>query len=158
MQKGTKNITIMGLLANCSTDDARQLLKKYNYPNARNKSELEVQLAKLYKEADDKKQVEKDFAEIHPHKNFLKRYLTNDIPKPSIEVVAEKIVETPLTTSEEITSNCNGDTTCSCCKSSFDGSEKTNSHKLSENDKLIILGMFGIVSILALVIVSQKNK
>lgn len=158
MQKGNKKITIMGLLANCSTDDARLLLKKYGYPNAKNRAELELQLAKLYKEADDKKQVEKDFAEIHPHKNFIKRYLTTETPKESVEVVAEKIVEMPLTSSKESTSNCNGDTTCSCCQSSFDGSEKSNSLKFSENDKLIILGMFGIVSILALVIVSQKNK
>lgn len=156
MQKGNKKITIMGLLANCSTDDARKLLKKYGYPNARNKSELELQLANLYKDADDKKQVEEDFANIHPHKNFLKRYLIE--PKESIEVVAEKIVETPLTTIEEPTSNCNGDNSCSCCKSSFDGSEKSNSAKNTENDKLIVMGMFGIVSILALVIISQKNK
>lgn len=158
MQKGNKKITIMGLLANSSTDDARLLLKKYGYPNARNKAELELLLAKMYKDADDKKQVEKDFAEIHPHKNFLKRYLTTETPKESVEIVAEKIVETPLTTIEESTSNCNGDTTCSCCKSSFDGDQKSSSLKFSENDKLIILGMFGIVSILALVIVSQKNK
>jgi hypothetical protein len=158
MQKGNKKITIMGLLANGSTDDARLLLKKYGYPNARNKEELELTLAKIYKDADDKRKVEKDFAEIHPHKNFLKKYLTIEAPKPSMEIVAEKIVETPLTTIEESTSNCNGDTACSCCKSSFDGNQKSSSLKFSENDKLIILGMFGIVSILALVIVSQKNK
>jgi hypothetical protein len=103
------------------------------------------------------RQVEKDFAEIHPHKNFLKKYLTIEAPKPSMEIVAEKIVETPLTTIEESTSNCNGDTTCSCCKSSFDGTQKSSSLKFSENDKLIILGMFGIVSILALVLIT-KNK
>lgn len=156
MQKGNKKITIMGLLANSSTDDARLLLKKYGYPNARNKAELELLLAKMYKDADDKKQVEKDFAEIHPHKNFLKRYLTTETPKESVEIVAEKIVETPLTTIEESTSNCNGDTTCSCCKSSFDGDQKSSSLKFSENDKLIILGMFGIVSILALVMINKK--
>ena len=158
MQKRNQKITIMGLLANSSTDDARLLLKKYGYPNARNRAELELSLAKIYKDADDKRQVEKDFAEIHPHKNFLKKYLTIETPKENVEIVAEKIVETPLTTIEESTSNCNGDTTCSCCKSSFDGTQKSNSLKLSENDKLIIFGMFGIVSILALVIVSQKNK
>lgn len=148
----------MGLLANCSTDDARLLLKKYGYPNARNRAELELGLAKIYKDADDKKQIEKDFAEIHPHKNFLKRYFITETPKDSVEVVAEKIVETPLTSIEEGASSYNGETTCSCCKSSFDGNQKSSSLKFSENDKLIILGMFGIVSILALVIVSQKNK
>ena len=159
MQKGNKKITIMGLLANCSTDDARLLLKKYGYPDAKNRAELELSLANLYKSADDKKQVEKDFADIHPHKNFLKRYLTLEAPKQTTEITAEKIIESDVTpTSNEIVSNCNGDGTCTCCQSSFDGSEKQKTSKISENEKLIIFGMFGIVSILALVIVSQKNK
>ena len=159
MQKGNKKITIMGLLANCSTDDARLLLKKYGYPDAKNRAELELSLANLYKSADDKKQVEKDFADIHPHKNFLKRYLTLETPKQTTEITAEKIIESDVTpTSNEIVSNCNGDETCTCCQFSFEGSETQKSSKISDNEKLIIFGMFGIVSILALVIVSQKNK
>lgn len=158
MQKVSKKITIMGLLANCSTDDARLLLKKYGYPNAKNKAELELQLAKLYKDASDKKQIEKEFAEIHPHKNFLQRYLAPQKPIETTEITAEKIIENPSVIGNEIVSNCNGDSACECCNSAFDGNTNQKNSFLSNNDKLIVFGMFGIVSILALVIVSQKNK
>lgn len=148
----------MGLLANCSTDEARMLLKKYNYPNAKNRQELELLLAKMYKEAEDKKQIEKDFAEIHPHKNFLKRYLIEEKPKKT-EIVAEQIVESqPTKTEDYSTSNCNGNCTCTSCKSNVSGNIPEQTPIFNNNERLMIFGMFGIISILALVIVNQKNK
>jgi hypothetical protein len=163
----TKKITIMGLLADCSTDEARALLKKYGMPPAKNKAELELALAKLYKTCDDKKSLEKDFAEIHPHKDFLKKYI---VPKPPVqsEVVVEEIkseTTTPNIPPEkmpELVSNCNGNPNCNCCNNSnysgADGLKNTDTATSTDKDKLIVYGMFGIVSILALVLISQQIK
>jgi len=161
MQKGTKKITIMGLLANCSTDEARALLKKYGYPDAKNKSDLEVQLAKLYKEVDDKRQLEKDFAEIHPHKNFIGKYIfsTPKTEKTVIETVEEISTEPIPQAVPEVKSGIDESKSCGCGCSNMDGNANENrpSSGRTENDKLIILSMFGIVSILALVLIN-KNK
>ena len=161
-----KKITIMGLLADCSTDEARVLLKKYGMPPAKNKAELELALAKLYKNCDDKKQLERDFAEIHPHKEFLKKYIFPKPPEKSEVVVEDKKEETttpsiPPVQMPEFVSNCNGNPNCTCCNSNFngaDGSKNTNETTSNDKDKLIVYGMFGIVSILALVLISQQIK
>jgi len=168
MANQKSKITIMGLLAECSTNEARNLLLKYGMPPARNKAELEISLANLYKNSDDKKQLEKDFAEIHPHKDFLKKYL---VPKPETkELVVEEIkTEVPIPTkiettpiiTPEIKSGCDGKTTCSCGCSNFSGNETPKTpDKTPDNDKdkIIVYGMFGIVSILALVLISQQIK
>lgn len=156
----------MGLLADCSTDEARLLLKKYGMPPAKNKGELELLLAKLYKTCDDKKQLEKDFADIHPHKYFLKKYIA---PPPVVksEPIAEEILSqvsnqaaTPVQMPEFV-SNCNGNTNCGCSDSNFNGSnssKNTDTTGSNDKDKLIVYGMFGIVSILALVLISQQIK
>jgi len=157
----------MGLLAECSTDEARALLKKYGMPPAKNKAELELALARLYKTCDDKKRLEKDFAEIHPHKEFLKKYIA---PKPTVksEVVVEEIKSetttpsiTPAPQMPEPISNCNGNPNCNCNNSNFsgaDGSKTPDTAISNDKDKLIVYGMFGIVSILALVLISQQIK
>ena len=160
MQKGTKKITIMGLLSNCSTDEARALLKKYGYPDAKNRSDLEVQLAKLYKDADDKRQVEKDFALIHPHKEFIGRYIFSapKETKTTVETV-EEITTLPIAQSvSETKIGMDESKSCACGCSNFEGTSNAtgNSTLRPENDKLIIYSMFGIVSILALVMINKK--
>ena len=59
----------------------------------------------------------------------------------------------------EIVSNCDGKT-CTCNGSNFsgiDGSQTNASNSSNDKDKLIIFGMFGFFSILALVLISQKK-
>lgn len=157
----------MGLLAECSTNEARQLLSKYGMPPAKNKAELELALANLYKNCDDKKQLEKDFANIHPHKEFMKKYLSPTAPKKELVVEELKIEETKITPEipkpimPEPVSNCNGNEKCNCACSDFsgiDGNPSKQTEKTIDKDKLIIFGMFGIVSILALVLISQQKK
>lgn len=162
-----KKITIMGLLADCSTNEARQLLSKYGMPPVKNKAELELALANLYKTCDDKKQLERDFANIHPHKEFMKKYL---VPSPTPkELVVEEIkveevkkeTETPTPIVPEIVSGCNGNQSCNCGCSNFsgvDGQKSNETNITTDKDKLIIFGMFGFVSILALVLISQQKK
>ena len=157
-----RKITIMGLLAECSTDDARKLLKKYGLPEARNTQELEFQLAKLYKTCDDKKQLERDFAEIHPHKEFLKKYLLPPPPKKE-DIVIEDLTPEPIVINEiktpELETNFNGASYPynNQVFSGLDGSQNNSNSLSNDKDKLIIFGMFGFVSILALVLISRNN-
>lgn len=165
-----KKITILGCLANESTGKSRKLLKKYGKADATNHGDLEMKLSQLYKETTDKKALEKEFAEIHPHRDFI---LKNYTPKPEVVAVQSKevevvvsepvkeVVEAPISVPlmPEQKSNCSGGG-CSCGCSGFDGATNSVSNGQSgsgTNDKLIILGMFGFVSILALVLIT-KNK
>jgi hypothetical protein len=91
-RKNTKQeITLMTLLANESASESRKLLKKYNKPDAKNCADLEVKLAQLYFDAPDKLAIEKELAEIHPHKEWiLKRTKVEEVEKPVEVVEAQK--------------------------------------------------------------------
>lgn len=78
----------MTLLASEATKEAKDLLKKYNRPNATSYADLELKLAELYTSSNDKFGLEKEMAEIHPHKNWLLKRLELDKPK---EVKVEKM-------------------------------------------------------------------
>ena len=162
-REANRKITIMGLLAECSTEDAKKLLKKYGFPDARNTQDIEFQLAKLYKTCDDKKQLERDFAEIHPHKDFLKKYLLPP-PKPKAEVVIEDLkpeiaVVKEVEKTPEILTSFNGSPYPFHTHdfSGLDGNQNIANNMSNDKDKLIIFGMFGFVSILALVLISRNN-
>ena len=81
-----KDISLMTLLAYESTNDARKLLQKYKQSDAKGFSDLESKLANLYFKVDDKLQLEKEMAEIHPHKKWLLETL-----QPVIEIKKEEI-------------------------------------------------------------------
>ena len=108
MKRNTPNkreITLMTLLANEATADSRKLLKKYNVADAKDCSDLEVKLAKLYFNTPDKLAIEKDFAEIHPHKNWiLKRTKVEEVEKPieaEVPIAVAVAVEPQKTSSAE---------------------------------------------------------
>lgn len=81
-QPKKKDITLMTVLAYESTADAQKLLKKYGREPAKGYADLEVKLANLYFDTPDKVQLEKELAEIHPHKKWL---LDNITPLVTIE-------------------------------------------------------------------------
>ena len=81
-QPKKKDITLMTVLAYESTADAQKLLKKYGREPAKGYTDLEVKLANLYFDTPDKVQLEKELAEIHPHKKWL---LDNITPLVTIE-------------------------------------------------------------------------
>ena len=98
------DITLMTLLAYEATSDARNLLKKYGFKDAKGYADLEQRLSELYVGTADKIQLEKDLANIHPHKKwFLK----------TIQPVEVKVETTVVP--EEKSSNADG---CDCkeCK------------------------------------------
>lgn len=66
-----REITLMTLLAYDATASARELLKKHNVPDATNVADLEKKLSDLYLSSSDKIALEKELANLHPHKNWL---------------------------------------------------------------------------------------
>jgi hypothetical protein len=127
MEKKKKpNLTLITLLAYQRTPQLRALLKKYGIEDAKNYSDLEVKIAQLYTNSDKKVELEKEFAEIHPHKSFILKHLA---PK---EKSVEEIKEEMLKFAKEENSNCEGNPDCKCnenksnacgCGSGFDGDQ-----------------------------------
>ncbi len=133
MEKRQKpNLTLITLLAYQRTPQLRAILKKYGVADAKNYSDLELKIANLYNNSDNKLQLEKEFAEIHPHKSFI---IKNLAPK---EKTPEEVQDEMLKFAQEETSNCEGNPKCKCnekksnacgCGSSFsgiDGIEQNN--------------------------------
>ncbi len=147
----------MTLLAQEATENSRKLLKKYNMPDAKNYSDLEAKLAELYFATPDKLQLEKDIANIHPHKDWiLKR-----VEQPKVVVEDKK----------EISSNSSGAMICThpyCPTHSrflygFDGvvgqqtkQENVETKKGSMQEGILtaipILGLFGIIAVTFIII------
>ena len=83
-RKNVQYATLLSVLAQGSTDGARSILKKYSGQDAKNLTDLEIKLANMYSNSPKKIDIEKDFADIHPHKDFILKY---NQPKP---IVVEK--------------------------------------------------------------------
>lgn len=85
--------TLLSVLANGSWDSASDLLKKHSGQDATDPKDLEVKLARVYALSPRKYEIEKEFASIHPHKDFILKYNT---PK------VEKIEEAPKSPLAEV--------------------------------------------------------
>ena len=157
-----KRVTLLGVIANGSTSDARKLLKKYDEPDATNHDDLEFKLTKLYAKAPDKIQLEKELAEIHPHKEFILKY---NAPKAELTEIPKDVIEKTKAMATGTDKSC----MCGSCGSSFSGSSNacgcgssnanglpTNSQSSSQgmglNSGIIVMGMLGIITIFALTI------
>jgi hypothetical protein len=120
---------LLSLLANESTEKSRGLLKKYNQPDAKNHMDLELKLANLYKTSADKKLMDKEFCEIHPHKDFILKYTVKVPEQLTVESKNEigmtedsvkDILKKYIAETGDF-SNCAGNNNCGCNKSSFSG-------------------------------------
>lgn len=98
MQKfsNKQDISLLTLLANEATSDARKLLLKHGKKDAVNHADLEKKLTELYFESTDKKlELEKEMAQIHPHRKWLLKYVEQ--PKPVIVEKKEEVKIEPKT-------------------------------------------------------------
>jgi hypothetical protein len=161
-----KRVTLLGVIANGSTSDARKLLMKYDEPDAKNHDDLEYRLTKLYQKAPDKIQFEKELSAIHPHKDFILKY---NSPVPELTEIPKEVIDITkqMATNPEdySTSNCCGNSSfggkscaCGCGKSNLTGSandpiQSQNASGL--NAGMMMMGMLGIITIFALTI---RNK
>lgn len=171
-----KDISLLCLLANESTGNTRRLLEEMGVPDAKNHAELEFKLAETYKKADNKADFEKKLAEIHPHKEFILKYLGQPTFNPTAEdavneiknqIADEKIDTFPseqfhyacgcpsCTAKREMTSSA-----CGCGSSNFSGSSEmqnvTEKDRQQAAQNLMILGLVSIVALSIVVVGSLK--
>ena len=105
LRNGGQEITLMTVLANEATGPSRKILKEYGSSDAKNYKDLEVKLAELYFNTQDKVALEKKLADIHPHKNWILKNV-----KPAIEEISKQGLV------EEVKSNAIGDCMCPQCQ------------------------------------------
>ena len=141
-----KDISLMTLLANEATSDARKLLKKYGNQDAADYNDLEVKLANLYFQSNDKLGLEKEMAEIHPHKKWLLKYIQPVVKKEEVKVEVKP---------EEKKSNTDGSVNDNFPMYNpylmFNGQQKSNTI-----DYMGIIGVVGVIGVLFFVISKQK--
>jgi len=170
-----KDVSMLALLANSNTHNCRLLLKKLGEEDAKNHLDLELKLAEIYKAAPDKIVIEKQFAEIHPHKDFILKHLapapveTNksklESDKSKIEIVNPDIVENEITNAKDFVSEdfhgCCGVSSasghsCSCgCNSNFSGITGENENRSSKID-ITIIGLVSVIALFGMVLIAKK--
>ena len=158
MNSRKQEITLMTLLANEAARESAGILQKYNKPKAKNNADLEVKLAELYFEQPDKIQIEKELAEIHPHKKWLVKSLQlvskDEVKCKKCEETTQKTTETDkLDEIKKMVSE-------SVSKfSDFNGSNvATENTKLNPlTDWLPLIAVVGMVSV-TMIIVAKSTK
>lgn len=177
-----KNIGgLLGLLSVDATQDVNNLLAKHGISKSNNPSDLVQKLADLYRNAPDKRILEKELVEIHPHKNFILKY-SEQLPATS-KVVSENVkfgdeqevkqmLKQYISTAPPINefSNCEGNPNYNCHKkmsnacgcSSFSGLDSSNGVTLqgsntSNNNKELIIGGLILVTVLGLFLHHKHN-
>lgn len=156
---------LLSLLSVEATKESRDLLKKHGQPDAKNHRDLESKLAQLFYTCDDKKALEKELCEIHPHRQFILRYVEKPAAKEKIEApngaimtpdsVKEILREYISSNPENSFSNCAGNPNCNCGSSSFTGSQGTPAPAPINNTHML-MGVLGVVAIVGLLVYSKK--
>lgn len=174
-RKKKKNyIPIQTLIAYNNTDAALKLLEKKGY-QAKNLNDLQIMLTELYKTAPDKMEIEREFVEIHPHKNLILKHLApKQEPLNEDKTIVEVGKNTEKAVNEQIRntvvhdgySNCEGNPNCSCNNKSnfssacgcsgFDGTGKQANQPAKVDNSFNSIVVLGIVAIFGMLI--YKNK
>ena len=157
------------MLANGSTDDARALLIKNSGEDAKNEQDLESKLARMYANSSSKIDIEKQFAEIHPHKDFILKYV-----KPKEELQHIKPLDAPIVSEEKIVdsgkmviahdgySNASGDNNCPalcpCMANKYSNATGDSQPLNNSNQTIIVLGLVSVVAIFGMVLYLKQNK
>lgn len=144
--------TLLSVLANGSTDSARMLLKKHSGQDASDTKDLELKLARVYANSPRKLDIEKEFAEIHPHKDFILKYIKPipvEVPKEEPKIEEAKVVSQTMLHEGYASANGNenpqgrgmawgrpmhppcGNPNCQYCSRYFDGSNFSNFNNFS---------------------------
>jgi competence CoiA-like predicted nuclease len=164
-RKSRQYRTLLSVLSSGSTPEARVLLKKYTGEDAFSENDLEDKLAKLYSTSNTKLDLEKEFAVIHPHKEFILKYCMEKQPDIDInklntgntEIVKQVEIITPPT-KEQIENPTEGKAcTCGCQKyANADGDSGSGMN--SANLTLAVLGLVSIVAIAGTIMYLKSNK
>lgn len=154
-KKKKPDITLLTLLAYEATGDSQKLLQKHGMSKAQSYRDLENKLAELYFNSTDQKlELEKEMAEIHPHKKWFIRVLGDQIKKEEPKKEEIKVVELGTT---EKKSGCDC-STCTASKELTASAEGETASQLQINNSNLTLALtvVGIVGIVALAL-NKKN-
>lgn len=163
--KQKQGATLLSALANGSTEQAREIIKERLGADARDSKDLQHKLAQLYATTTDKVELEKVFASIHPHKDFILKYYTPS--KTQIIAPNNEIKELPITNEQikeiekEATSNCNGDENCvECADKTYNASGNEAVISSGLNPNVAVIGIISIVGLIALgmIVISKQQK
>ena len=160
-RKNLQYATLLSVLAQGSTDGARSILKKYSGQDAKDLTDLEIKLANMYSNSPKKIDIEKDFADIHPHKDFILKYLSpKEVDKqvPMNNEAENKIV---AMATDSKTSSCEGNCNCGCHKSNINGDYsnvggETQNSQTSRN-QVYMLGFVSIVAIFGMALIYKQK-
>jgi len=171
-KKKDRDITLMTVLAYENTDGARKLLKSYSKEDAKDYKDLEYKLAKLYFDCEDKPKLEKEMANIHPHKDWILECLKEKLDADKQSEINEIIERTKAEAKEENSNKKENGCNCDFCKrqqselnvfSSFDASfrreqelERANNYQNNNNERLAMILGAGMVGVIALAIIKNK--
>jgi len=152
---------LMRTIALGSTNEARKLLLEKNVEPATNLPDLEYKLALLYQSSPNKTEIEKELANIHPHKDFILKYLSpKEVDKevPMNNEAENKIV---AMATDSKTSSCEGNPTCDCNKSNISGDYsnvggETQNSQTSRN-QVYMLGFVSIVAIFGMALIYKQK-
>jgi len=152
-----REVTLMTLLANEATSDSRKLLKEYNQADAKSEADLEQKLANLYFGENDKIEIEKKLANIHPHKNWLVKTL--DLTKKD----QPKIGTGSLIIDEKLNDVKSVEDSKTLASSSFDGNTKSTQEIKTNNSNTLVqtvtlLGIFSIIGLTFIIVSKNLNK
>lgn len=145
----------MTILAYESTNESRKLLNKYGKQDAVSIPDLEKKLTDLYFSVEDKVQLEKEMAEIHPHKNWLLKTMKPE--EKEVQVVEE--IKAPVFNETQTCPTC-----CPTCsmnrKSNFygdiDEQQKPSTKPTTYEAAIGPLAMLGLLGIFAIALVKIK--
>jgi hypothetical protein len=167
--------SLIAVLANGSTANARSLLLKNTGQDAKNKRDLANRLAMMYMKSHNKIDVEKAFAEMHPHKDFLMKYLSptssetlkvtelNPSPAPLVPTPPPS-TDIPINTVvvDANKSNFSGEDNsyCRCpnCRGGYSNASGNIPQTQSNVTAIIVVGIVGLVALAGMVMYLKKDK
>lgn len=163
--------TLLSVLASGSTPEARRLLKNTTGEDCFSESDLEEKLARLYAHSSSKIDLEKEFAHIHPHKDFILKYCQVKMtPSPADQIelsrlntantnVVEQVQLVTPPRKEDIENPTEG-RACTCgCGMRYSNAEGEQSITPSNTNLTIaVLGLVSIVAIVGTILYLKTEK
>lgn len=142
-QKTAEGVSLLRFLAIGSTAETRALLAKHGESPAGDYKQLEQSLVTLWRKSPDKVALEKEFVDIHPHKDLIIKY-AEPAPNDAIEAIQPIEVQTDTkldaatnkANQEEKKSNCGG---CSSRADGMPSMDKSKEGQITDLKKEIIL-------------------
>jgi aldehyde:ferredoxin oxidoreductase len=127
-------------------------LNKYGKQDAVSIPDLEKKLTDLYFSVEDKVQLEKEMAEIHPHKNWLLKTMKPE--EKEVQVVEE--IKAPVFNETQTCPTCCP--TCSMNRKSnfYDEQQKPSTKPTTYEAAIGPLAMLGLLGIFAIALVKIK--